>query len=157
MGSSIPRTHWRVLGAFTQFFCGLRRTEGQDLSETPLVGNRLRKGNDCLSAPPFGLDAARLFIRENPIFIALDRPGNRCPDRYGVEPVAIAQVIALDDRFYVVVEGHTAEGGQGLVFRPVRLVDRPLSVRDFVVGSTSERALGAGVLLRVVLLVKSIG
>src|SRR4030042_1190482 len=150
-GKLNPPHRLKVLISLSQFPCCPHRSQGQDLSKTCLISNRLCQSPNGFCISPGQLNSLWLLLGEYPISKAFDSPGNTTSHRYGVQTISITNIITFDDRFRIIVQGHSPKGRQGFIFRTICLSHRPFSGVHLIMSPATERTVSTSIFLCVVL------
>ena len=94
---------------------------GQQLAKTLATGDGVDGGDHGPGVAPDQVDAARVLLGEEPLFVGLHGKGDDRRGGDGVHAVAVAQVIHPGDGVQVIALAVSAESGKGLVFGAVPL------------------------------------
>ena len=106
-----------LFGPEANLLGGAQRALGEQVADAFAVGDHLEHGHHRVAVVELQLEAVCVFGREDPVLVALHRPGDRCASGDRVHPQVVADLVRLADGDDVIHAEVRAEGGERFVLR----------------------------------------
>ncbi len=150
-GDFNTRCRLQVFCPFVPHPGGIGGTVGQHGTTAFAVGHFLQQGYDGLPVAPGQLNSIQVFLGEDTPLVTFHGPGDGHAGGDGIQAVAVADFIGLEEGVLFIAEEGGSEGAAGFIFGPLRRPQGPAAGVNLIFGPTAQGAVVATILLHLVL------